>query len=642
MSRLIRSALSCALVLVAFTALTATASATTYCVGAGSVCDESFAFTSAGFADALTAYTASSSNDDTIQVAAGTITFTNTIDIEDGIQGDLSIVGAGSGKTKFVFDSVDGMNLHADFAGDSSISGLKVEVIGTALPDRVGLALHGGAADDVYVLMAAGNNRAFTFANTTECRNCRAAVSGTSIAFHIDEGSATIVDSKAEVYDPDSGVPTRGVSLQAPLSEVTLSRTILKGFNRGLFVPNGLLSAKDTLIDLGDQDGALGLEMDAEGTFDLTANASLDGVTIVGTGANQRGVTTTENATGTGVVVTTLSNTLSWLTGTDSADLHCKTQGTVPLMLGIYSSMVQVFTADSNCGMTTHSLATGTPTFVDAAAGDYRPAPGSPVIDAGNPASADVGRFDLWGATRYVNGADFNFAGDIDIGAGEYQNYSPNKPEASATPTTVVAGAPVTFSATGDDPNEQQVTFTWDFGDGTDGAGASTAHSYAVPGVYKAKAIASDGSLTRASAAIEITVLPAPLLPSILLGKPTAKFKYAKKKAKPFALGTASSKPRIPLTTNFAGEVTLTLARIKGGWTSGKKCVLTKPKKGKSKRCNLPLRGSQKLTVPAGLSFLTFGGKWGRSALPTGSYLLTVSGGGTRHETAMNSIRNIK
>lgn len=642
MNRSLRTTLCCALSLAAFFALATAASATTYCVGAGAGCDETFAFTEAGLAQAIDAYELSSSDDDSILLAPGTIELASAVDFGDGIQGDVDFIGAGSGKTKLLFNAVGGYNLRFYNSGDSSISGVKIETVGTALSQRAGLALHGGTAEDVYVQMAPGTDQAFDFADTTTCLSCRAKVSGPSIGFHVGVGSATIVDSKAEVYDPDADVHNRGVSLESVASQATLSRTVLKEFNRGLFVPAGELSAKDTLIDLGDQAGALGLEMNVQGTFDGIANASLDGVTIVGTGSNQRGVTTTVNASGAGFVVTTLANTLSWLTGTDSADVHCTTAGSVPISLGLYYSMVQVISPGSNCGMTTNSLATGTPTFLDPAAGDYRPAPGSPVIDTGNPASADVGRFDLWGATRYVNGSDFNFAGDIDIGAGEYQNYAPHKPEVTATPTTVAVGSPVTFSATGSDPNNQPVTFTWEFEEGGSASGASVNRIYAVPGTYRAKAIASDGDLTRASAWVEVTVVAAPPLPSILLGKPTGKFKYSKRKPKPFALGSASSKPRIPLTTNFAGEVTLKLAKIKGGWTSGKKCLSKKPKRGKSKRCNLALRGSQKLAVPAGASFLTFGGKWGRGALPTGNYLLIASGGGTRHETAMTAIRNIK
>ncbi|MGH2960290.1 MAG: PKD domain-containing protein, partial [Solirubrobacterales bacterium] len=427
----------------------------------------------------------------------------------------------------------------------------------------------------------------------------------------------------------DSTVHTRGISLDDPSSNATVRRTKLVNFNRGIFSYRGSMSVKDSLIDLGDQEGALGFELDAQGTWDYHPFVFFDGVTIVGNGANQRGVTATANATGTGSAGINLDNTLSHLTGTDSVDVYCSRSGAVPLNVSVFYSMAEIISPQGSCAPTTLGVVTGTPLFLDTDGGDYRPAPGSPVIDAGNPGSADSGRFDLWGAVRYVNGSDFNFAGDIDIGAGEYQNYAPNKPVATATPTTVTAGSPVTFSATGSDPNGQPVTFSWEFGEGGSASGASVSRTYAVPGTYKAKAIASDGSLSKASAWVEVIVVAAPPvpLPTLVLGKPASKFsiKLMKSGAK-----VAPTKPKkggsVKLTASAAIDAKVTLLRVKAGYLVGGACKAKQGKTGKAKRCDLAVGKARPFKIPAGTSYFTLGRKWNRIRIMPGTYKLKVDG----------------
>jgi hypothetical protein len=650
MFRSLRIAICCALTFAAFAATATTASALDFCVGDGTVCNQTFAYSESGLTDALNAYYASDSETDNIWIAPGTIEFVATLNGEDSpTNGELRIRGAGSGKTKLVFNDVLADGAHLDFNEDSEISGVSIEHAGAAVGARVGLTLHGGNAEDIYVFMTPGDNVAYRFGNgATRCLSCRAKVSGAAAtAYYAEENSDAYVENgKAEVYDADPLVHTRGASVYGANASIELDGTLLKGFNRGIFQHLGQVRISDSVIDLGDQTDAIGAALDTASTIDDEFFLKFDGVTIVGTGDGQSGVKLRSNAgaASTGSIEVEVDNTLVWLPGVATNELTCEEAPTADLpvqFLVSYSLAADLNTPD--CAITAGDMTTGTPTFVDFDGGDYRPAPGSPVIDAGDPSTA-YRPFDFWGGVRFIDGGDLDGSGDIDIGAGEYQNYAPNKPEATASPTTVTVGSSVTFSATGSDPNNQPLTFSWEFGEGGSADGATTTRTYAVPGTYKAKAIASDGSLTRASAWVDVTVVAAtpPPAPSIILGKPTAKFKYGKKKSKRFAVGTVTSKPRIPVTTNFAGEFTLTLAKIKGGWTSGKKCVSKKPKKGKPKRCNLALKGSQKLTLPAGESFLTFGGKWGRSALPTGKYMLTVSGGGAKHDVALNAVRNMK
>jgi hypothetical protein len=124
----------------------------------------------------------------------------------------------------------------------------------------------------------------------------------------------------------------------------------------------------------------------------------------------------------------------------------------------------------------------------------------------------------------------------------------------------------------------------------------------------------------------------------ITFSNPTAKFKL-RKKIFPFRAGTVKSKPRILVTSNRASRVTLNLLRPKAGWTSGKKCVAKKPKKGKSKRCDLPIKGKQAMNLPLGTSYLAFGTKWSSKALKPGKYILTAKASGLKD--APRSLLNV-
>ncbi len=62
-----------------------------------------------------------------------------------------------------------------------------------------------------------------------------------------------------------------------------------------------------------------------------------------------------------------------------------------------------------------------------------------------------------------------------------------------ASPGPVAAGQPVALSVVESDTNQDPLTTTWSFGDGTTGTGAATSHVYATPGEYTVVATVSDG-----------------------------------------------------------------------------------------------------------------------------------------------------
>ena len=81
---------------------------------------------------------------------------------------------------------------------------------------------------------------------------------------------------------------------------------------------------------------------------------------------------------------------------------------------------------------------------------------------------------------------------------------------ASANPKTAAAGETVTFSAAGsfdDIDTPEQLTYEWDFGDGSTGSGATATHAYAAKGTYQATLTVTDTGGLSDTDTVEITVL---------------------------------------------------------------------------------------------------------------------------------------
>jgi PKD repeat protein/type 1 glutamine amidotransferase len=71
------------------------------------------------------------------------------------------------------------------------------------------------------------------------------------------------------------------------------------------------------------------------------------------------------------------------------------------------------------------------------------------------------------------------------------------------------------YTAVGNDPDGDPLTYAWDFGDGQTGTGASVSHTYATAGAYNAKVTVSDGKGGSASATVLTTVYGATCTPGV-------------------------------------------------------------------------------------------------------------------------------
>jgi len=135
---------------------------------------------------------------------------------------------------------------------------------------------------------------------------------------------------------------------------------------------------------------------------------------------------------------------------------------------------------------TPNTTTVGDPGFVNAGAGDLRPAHDSPLVDQGDPAPpGGEPATDLAGIARIVNGRS-------DIGAYEYGRRAPVA-KAAVNPITARFAAPLTFSAAGtSDPDGDPLTLAWSFSDGDSGTGSAVENKFPRAGKQSGTLTATD------------------------------------------------------------------------------------------------------------------------------------------------------
>ena len=93
------------------------------------------------------------------------------------------------------------------------------------------------------------------------------------------------------------------------------------------------------------------------------------------------------------------------------------------------------------------------------------------------------------------------------VGKGVSVNATP-RVDATATPVQGEVPLSVDFAATAADPENDPVTFAWDFGDGTTGSGANVSHTYATSGTFTARVTGTDSGGRSSSDTVRVQVLP--------------------------------------------------------------------------------------------------------------------------------------
>ena len=78
---------------------------------------------------------------------------------------------------------------------------------------------------------------------------------------------------------------------------------------------------------------------------------------------------------------------------------------------------------------------------------------------------------------------------------------------ASCTPNPASVGIPAALSVGATDANNDSLTVTWDFGDGSNGSGKTVMHTYGTPGTYNATATVSDGNGGTVTSSVVVTAV---------------------------------------------------------------------------------------------------------------------------------------
>jgi PKD repeat protein len=297
------------------------------------------------------------------------------------------------------------------------------------------------------------------------------------------------------------------------------------------------------------------------------------------------------------------------------------------------------------------NLAGTDPRFADPAAGDLSLLHDSPLIDKGDPGFQPLfGGLDVRDRIRVRDG-DGNGSSVVDIGAHEYQRRPPLA--VASAPASGEVGQALTFDGSeSSDPDDEALTYSWSFDDGTEADGAVVQKAFATPGPHTGTLTVTDPAGVSDDAVVTVTIdaLPdsdqgaKPVLEGLRLVP--ARFRVAAARgARTAKTGRPPAGTRIRFTLSQAAQVTFTVHRSRPGRRSGGACRAPKPGV-RSRRCTRWVKaGAFIRNAEAGVNSLRWGGRIGKRALKAGRYRLTArarTGDGPRSQPRRKRFRIVR
>lgn len=347
-----------------------------------------------------------------------------------GTSHGLVLEGSGDGT---VLTLPAGASQEYVLANHATVRNLKIVLESTTSTNDYAVFAFGGAVVEDVTIDGTGTSDA------TGIHAANAQVVGTSIQMPLGsgsramygEGSVTVLDS---TLTGDTGFAHSGTG-----TPDTLSRTTVRTSYVGVSTDGGTVDIDDSVIDLGAT-GATGLMAANFNDSPTPKSINADHVTIVNGNGSSEGVWAWA-ARPTTVQSSTVTMTNSIVRG--PAVSLIADAGNDGALGGTSTATIDVsFTDFQTTGGTIGAHGAGgvvpgagnlnvDPAFVDAAGGDFRLSPGSPVIDRGDPAAGPPAT-DRAGAPRVVDG-DGDGSSVRDMGAYE-------RPDEIAPETTITGG----------------------------------------------------------------------------------------------------------------------------------------------------------------------------------------------------------
>jgi hypothetical protein len=312
-------------------------------------------------------------------------------------------------------------------AGDgSTVEGFSLTIPANAdVPTDFGLAIGGYSSSQVYARdlrvdgPAASNAQAILLNHGANLIDSTVALpaqaSPTNEAISATSGDVALVHDDL----------TADVGLNGSGNTITVDRSTIHAW-WGLSTDGGTLIVRDSLIDLAKRSNAVGIKLANDNNSNATLLGTFEGDTIVGgEGTSSAGIRVqanqnleTANATIADTVISGPTKALQiWSDAGREAKATVSYSNYDPAKVDINTNLDNMGAS----GISTY-LPTGVtnfaPGFVDAAGGNFHLAPGSALVDAGDPAAPAPGALDIDGDARALAGTCGGEA-RRDIGADE-------------------------------------------------------------------------------------------------------------------------------------------------------------------------------------------------------------------------------